>query len=202
MRKVKIIEDFPEFRQTSNYDCGAAAMEAVLMYYGYDVPEKKIMKIAETNRHGTRVNGLLKVAKKFGLKYTVGTLDIEDLKKNIDNGKPTILALQAWLKKDVNDWSKHWADGHYVVAIGYDTNKIYFEDPSATIRTYLTFRELEERWHDLDAKTNKKFYHMGITFYGKKPKFKLNEAIHMDYKNINVKKMRHVFTYRGVKVIK
>jgi len=88
------------------------------------------------------------------------------------------------------------------VAIGYDNKKFYFEDPSAVIRTYLTFKELEERWHDIDAKTKKKFYHFGITFYGKKPKFKLNEAIHMDYKNISIKRMRGVFTYKGVKVIK
>lgn len=202
MKKVKLIENFPEFRQVFNYDCGAAAMEAILMYYGFDVPEKKIIKIAETNKHGTRVSGLLKVAKKFGLKYKSCTLDIDDLKKNIDEGKPTILALQAWLKKDVKDWSKHWADGHYVVAIGYDANKFYFEDPSATIRTYLTFKELEERWHDLDAMTNKKFYHLGITFYGKKPKYKLNEAVHMDYKNVSAKKMRGVYTYKGVKAIK
>lgn len=202
MRKVRLIENFPEFRQVYNYDCGAAAMEALLLYYGYDVPEKKIMKMAGTNRHGTRVNGLLKVAKQFGLKYKVGTLDIEDLKKSIDEGKPTILALQAWLKVDVTDWSKHWADGHYVIAIGYDNKRFYFEDPSAAIRTYLTFKELEERWHDIDAKTNKKFYHLGITFYGRKPKYKLNEAIHMDYRNLIPKKMRNVFTYKGVKVIR
>jgi len=202
MKRVKLIENFPEFRQISQYDCGSAAMEAVLMYYGYDVSEKKIMKMAKTDKHGTRVNGLLNVAKKFGLKYEIGTLDIDDLKKNIDEGKPTILALQAWLKKEVNDWDKHWADGHYVVAIGYDSKKFYFEDPSATIRTYLTYKELEERWHDIDAKTKKRFYHLGITFLNKKPKFRLNEVIHMDYRNLSPKKMRGVFTYKGVKMIK
>ena len=50
------ISDFPCFDQIYNYDCGAKSAEAVLAYYGVDVDENTIMKMAgTTKKHGTPV---------------------------------------------------------------------------------------------------------------------------------------------------
>ena len=107
-------------------------------------------------------------------------MDIGQVKNYIDKKFPVILLIQAWPDKKVKDWKNDWIDGHYVVAIGYDKNKIYFEDPSSSLRTYLYYKELEERWHDIDLKKNKKKYnHLGIVVMGKK-KFCEHKAIHMD----------------------
>jgi len=75
------------------------------------------------------------------------------------------------------DWEKDWKDGHYVVAIGYDKNKLYFEDPSSPLRTYLSYDELNKRWHNQQKK--EKYFHYAISVYGKKPKFSLNKKVHM-----------------------
>jgi len=40
---MKIL-DFPELRQTFNYDCGAKALQSVLAYYGIDIREEEIIK--------------------------------------------------------------------------------------------------------------------------------------------------------------
>lgn len=176
---MKFIKNFPELRQTFNYDCGANAMLSVLIYYGVDLTENEVMDIIGTNpKYGTPINGFKKVAKKFSLKYKEGEITIDHLKKCIDKGKPVIIALQAWNIKKVKNWEDEWESGHYVIAVGYDHKRIYFEDPSASVRTYLSYKELGERWHDLCI-TGKKLYNWGIIFYGKKSRYNPNITIHM-----------------------
>jgi predicted double-glycine peptidase len=47
---------------------------------------------------------------------------------------------------------KDWKDGHWVVAIGYDKNGFFFEDPSLhAIRGYLSTQQLKSRWRDTGA---------------------------------------------------
>jgi predicted double-glycine peptidase len=170
---------FPEFRQTYNYDCGANALQTVLEYYGVDVREDKLMRLAGTNKNnGTPISGIIKVLKKNKLRFKVGELSIKKLKKYIDEKIPVIILLQAWTEKKKVDWEKDWKDGHYVVAIGYSKNKFYFQDPSSPNRTYLTYKEMEKRWHDEDE--DKRYVHYGIVVYGKKPRFNLRKIIHMD----------------------
>ncbi len=197
---------FPELRQNHYYDCGAIAMQGVLMYYGIDINEQTVMKIAGTNRKiGTSPAGLKKVAKKFGLKYKDGEMNLPLIKKYIKKKIPVIILIQAWKgllgipawKKNIKDWQKEWNDGHYVVPIGFDKERIYFEDPSCFVRTYLTFSEFEDRWRDLMIINGrkKKLVNYGIAFYGKKPVFNGNEAVHMNYDAFNEKN----YTYKDYK---
>jgi ABC-type bacteriocin/lantibiotic exporter with double-glycine peptidase domain len=170
--------DFPESRQIGNYDCGANALLSVLSYHGIDVDESTIIKIAHTTkRSGTSINGIKKVLKKFKLKYKDGKIDIETLKKYVKKKIPVIIPLQAWETKKVKNWNCEWDSGHYVIPIGYDKKKIYFEDPVCITRAYLTFKELEERWHDKDDKTKKRLVHFGIAVFGKHP---TKKPVHMD----------------------
>ena len=171
--------DFPNLRQTSDYDCGAKALQSILAYYGICIDEEKIMKIAGTNkRSGTTIPGIIKTLKKFNLKFYSGESEIKKIKKQIDKKHPVILILQAWAKKPKADWENGWKNGHYVVAIGYDKNKIYFEDPASIFRTYLSYDELEKRWHN--QQKNKKYNHYAIFVYNKKPDFSSRKKIHMN----------------------
>jgi len=177
---VKKISNFPEIEQAFDYDCGACAMQAVLEYYGIDLREEKFIKLlGTTKKYGTAFKGFKKAAKKFKLKSIFREMSIDMLKKNIDLGRPTIIALQAWPDRKTTRWEKHWSSGHYVIPIGYDKKKIYFDDPSVLKRAYLTFKELEKRWHDVDGKSKKRYSHMGISFYGRKPKYNLDKTVHM-----------------------
>ena len=92
-----------------------------------------------------------------------------------------ILLLQAWrdYSKDNLDWNTDYNDGHYVVAIGYNDTCLFFEDPSSVVRTYLTFEELETRWHDVDDNNKTKNHHVAVVIKGNK-QFKSNLIIHMD----------------------
>ncbi|MEK6819776.1 MAG: C39 family peptidase, partial [Nanoarchaeota archaeon] len=183
-----VMLDFPRLRQFHNYDCGALATQAVLQYYGKDIREDKIMKLLKT-KNSTKIGNISKVLGKYGLKTKTKQFTISQVKRYLDKEHPVILVLQAWdarnkdledLKKETEfyrkkgvakkDWEHDWCDGHYVVAIGYDKNKMYFEDPGLVLKEYLKFDELIKRWHDAGGKKSKgkKYIHFGIAVYGKK----------------------------------
>lgn len=174
---MKILE-FPELRQTFEYDCGAQALQSVFVYYGIELREELIIKEAKTTEKGTSVENLLKAIENNGLKYDSKEMNIDDVKEYIDKNIPVILLIQAWTKEEKVNWQENWKDGHYVVAIGYDHEKIYFEDPYAFRRTSLSFKEIEERWHDIIE--GNRYYHHGIAIHGKTPKYDSKRIIHMD----------------------
>jgi ABC-type bacteriocin/lantibiotic exporter with double-glycine peptidase domain len=174
--------DFPEMRQISIWDCGANVMESILDYYGIDVGEEVLMKLAGTNKEiGTTIAGMEKIAKKYRLKFKAGAMTIEEIKRYIDKKIPVVLSLKAWPEKKV-DWTLDSVEGHYAIAVGYDRSRIYFEDPYKSVRTYLSFKELEIRWHSVDR--GKRYVKWGMAVLGRKDGKRKSllsaKPIHMD----------------------
>ena len=66
-----------------------------------------------------------------------------------------------------------------MVAIGYNDTCLFFEDPSSVNRTYLSFEELEKRWHDVDDDNKTKNKHVAVIITGEK-KFNSSNIDHMD----------------------
>ncbi len=170
---------FPKLRQTYCWDCGASVVQSILAYYGIDIRGEVAMKLTKTTKDGTPISGIKKAVKKFNLRRKAEKMTIEDIKKYLDKEIPVILLVQAWTKKRNINWKKNWNDGHYVVAIGYDSNKLYFEDPSVSSRTFLTYEEFKKRWHDIDV-NGKKYINWGMAVFGKKVNYDLSKPIHMD----------------------
>lgn len=179
------ILDFPKFRQATKYNCGAVVVQEVLAYYGVDISESEAAKSAHTCRRGTTIPGIRRALKEFKFKFKDGTMSIAMLKKYVDEKKPVVIALQAWFR--ATDWKNSWSHGHYAVVIGYDSKRIYFEDPMCFVRSYLTFKELEERWHSEDV-DRKRWRNWGLVVYGKKPVYSPDRAVHMDFSSFNPKK--------------
>jgi len=176
---MKIL-NFPEGRQFYNYDCGANAMQSVLHYYGIEVREDKIVKIAKTTKqYWTSIKAMEKVAHTYNLKTTAKHMTITEVKKYIDKKIPVILLLQAWSEKKNTDWKNNRVDGHYVIAIWYGINKIYFEDPYSIYRAYLSFKELRDRRHDREQ-DGVEYHQYGIAVYGKEPVYDITKKIHME----------------------
>lgn len=159
--------DFPDVRQSTEYSCGAAAVQSVLRYYGIDFREKALMKHLKTDTEGTVVNNMMDFLHEMGLKTEDGKMSIDELKKNIDKGYPVIIAVQAW--GDEKDYETSEENGHYIVTIGYEDDKFIFDDPSIlSNRGYLTVKDLEKRWHDYDSGKKQKLDKYGIVVIGKK----------------------------------
>lgn len=158
MRKIL---EFPENRQVYNYDCGSNSVLSVLQYYGYMGREDKIMELADTDKDGTSGEGICDALNYFKVRYEEKQgMTVEEIRELIDRGFPVIISIQAYPDELGKDLSKSVEDGHFVVAIGYDEGGIILEDPSCCYRTYLTDKELMERWHDEDE------YHWSLVVFG------------------------------------
>ena len=176
------IIDIPLISQAFSYDCGAAAIKAVLGYYGENIKEEKIINGIKTDsRIGTEAADMVSYLKELGYDAELKHMKLDEVKQNLDKKIPVIITLQAHADEKNTDYSKTWKEGHYVVAIGYDDKKIYFQDPSLMNRAYLTFDELNERWHDIEQ--DKKEYNLAIAVKGKKPDFDKKEIVHMESVN-------------------
>ena len=142
---------YPETRQTFNFDCGANALMSLLVYAGIEEREDRIAKLAgTTEKDGTGPDGVLRVLSYYGLPVlAMQKMRPAGIRERIDQGFPTIIAIQAY-RESSEPYAKLWTEGHWVVAIGYDEHRIYFEDPSCFRRTWLADEELLERWHDDD----------------------------------------------------
>jgi ABC-type bacteriocin/lantibiotic exporter with double-glycine peptidase domain len=169
--------DFPELKQTNEYDCGAKALQAVLTYYGIEIREEILIKSAKTNKKtGTTIKGILDSLKKYKLKFDSKSMDLKELRNYLDKKIPVMLLIQAWNKKSI-DYTKDFHDGHWVVAIGYNRDKIFFEDPYTFNRTFLKNKEFEKRWHSKEK--SKKIVNYGIAVYGKKPTYDSKKVVKM-----------------------
>jgi ABC-type bacteriocin/lantibiotic exporter with double-glycine peptidase domain len=169
--------NFPELRQTFNYDCGACAGCSILAYYGVDLREEHFMALAGTTRAGTHVAGLVRAFEHFGLVCRHGRLTLPQVRAALDRREPVLLTLQAY-RASARPYRELWGDGHFVVAIGHEPNRILFEDPSSYKRTWLADPELLERWHDLDTR-NKRLLQWGCIVHGR-PAFRRGATVHMD----------------------
>jgi len=148
----KITIHLPSSRQQTSYTCGAAALRSIARYYGKDLKNEKAWEelCASGKKKGTHPEDIVAAAEAMGFdaKMKEG-MTIQELTKHIRAKRPVICAVQAWGDADKYE---ELMDGHYVVAIGYDKQNIYFEDPSVKgSRTYLPRKEFVYRWIDKEA---------------------------------------------------
>lgn len=181
---VKVL-NLPDVRQSTTYTCGVSSLQAILFYYGLQYREGTLAEYAGSNANdGTPPDGFKKavdqVNKENKTNLTVAVkqdAEISDIEKSIHNEIPVIVNLQAW--KDADNtaaWKDDKIDGHYVVAVGYDNDNLYFEDPSlmASIGS-IQKSEFSDRWHDYGTKaengvqTQVKVNHLIIIVQGGTP---------------------------------
>lgn len=157
-KAIKI--ELPNVRQATDYTCGAAALQAICAYFGVGPEDEGAFE----QQMGMPTSGadpihITTAAKRYGLEVKeYRPMSIAQLEKCLDKGRPVILMLQAW------------DEGHYVVAIGYDRDAIYVEDPWIQgSRGFLTREELAERWYDVEGEDNARTERLGIAIWKKKP---------------------------------
>jgi len=149
MASNNIIVPIPDVTQHSNFSCGAAVVHSVCCYFGVGLNhELDYWDFLETeSTYGTLPQKIINFIFERGLMVNLEhNMSINYLKSHIRNGSPVILPIQAHgnPKKYHENLS-----GHYVVAIGFDSRKIYFEDPMLrNFRGQLKNKDLLLRWHD------------------------------------------------------
>jgi predicted double-glycine peptidase len=165
----------PEVQQPDEYSCGVAALMAILAYYGAGPEEYDDLKreIGTTQKSGTDYHRILRFARDQGLRAdAIHHMTLGQLEACLLEGKPVVCAIQAYAE---NTPARQRADvyqkddnGHYLVAIGYDDDNIYFMDPSLTGRRgFLPKGEFQARWHDNEGTTDrpKLISHLGLVIW-------------------------------------
>jgi hypothetical protein len=172
------LKGVPDVRQSTTYSCGAAALQALLSYWGIDKRERDLMQALETSEaEGTSPEAIVKVAKEIGCEaYTKENLGLKDIEESLRREIPVICAIQAWA--DIHSarfsWEKAWEDGHYVIVIGLDSQSVYVEDPSLLgTRGIIPRDEFLARWHDYRGEppydpSDRPYINLGIFVVGSK----------------------------------
>ena len=165
----------PLISQARPWSCGAAALMAVLVYFGaFDDAESTLdADLGVDPKEGTRVTSIVAEARRFGLGADARAgMALEDLDRELSRGAVVIAAIQAWPTEKIKDWRTSWEDGHYVVVVGLSTDRVYVMDPS--VRTGYAFLRRDEflaRWHDYDVDGGRRVVwdRLGIVIRGGTP---------------------------------
>jgi predicted double-glycine peptidase len=165
----------PDVQQPDQFSCGAASLMSILAYYGagpedYDVLKKKLNT---TEKNGTDYHQMIRFASEQGLQADAkADMKLAQLEKCLDECKPVICSIQAYAEKVPEDKRaeayRKDDNGHYLVAIGYDADNIYFMDPSLTGRRgFLPKAEFDARWHDNEGTTEqlRLISHLGLVIW-------------------------------------
>ncbi len=153
----------PNVQQMEDYTCGAAAFQAVCCYFGVGPSDADdyVELLKSDPKSGTKPEEIVNWARKFGLTAAcVENMSDAELKEHLDAGRPVICSVQAYGKAPwrIEQYTAkedgHYLDldGHYIVAIGYDDENYFFEDPSlAGRRGFIPIAEFGNRWHEDDS---------------------------------------------------
>jgi predicted double-glycine peptidase len=144
----------PDIAHLMDSSSGLSALMAVCRYYGVG-PEDEVELAAELSldQRWPDPERVVVAAVRYGLSAcTRCPMSSADLKEHLDRRRPVLILVQAWGQTEDEaprvSYENIWEDDHYLVAIGYDRDGVYFEDPSLQgIRGYLSWEDLEQRWH-------------------------------------------------------
>ena len=102
----------PVIMQLEALECGAAALDMVLAYYGLWVPLERVRADCGVSRDGSNARNILRAARSYGLTAQGYRYEPETLRRE---GKfPCII---------------HWNFNHFVVLDGFRGDKAYLNDP-------------------------------------------------------------------------
>ncbi len=164
-------------RQSTEYSCGAASLQAVLHHWGIDLDENRLMSLLHTSPEtGTYVGDIVRVSRILGLKAELHeNITLSELHDALNRGESVIVCGQAWRSREDSDRSvqEDWEDGHYVVVLGMDERYIYYQDPFIKRgKGFIAHRKFEQSWHNVRGKTaadTKKQIHLGVFISGTSP---------------------------------
>jgi predicted double-glycine peptidase len=161
----------------TDYSCGPSSALALLRYWAWeqykDVTEQELYGPMNcSSQNGTDPGPIAAYFVNYAhieATYVNGnsTVDLHDLERAIDDGKPPIVDLQAWRVNNTVDWKTDWGDGHYNVLVGHDHDNLFFMDPSTGGRyAYIPKGQFVTRWHDIVGIYNTHAWHMVVFVEG------------------------------------
>ena len=167
----------PIVRQATFWSCGPAALLSVLFYWRvYDGNESSLYAdLGTTPEQGTSPRMIARVGRTFGLQAQMRSgMTVASLRAALVRGDTVILDIQAWHAEGDGPpcWRDEWEDGHYLVLVGMDRERVYVMDPAAAGGYgWFFLSEIEDRWHDYEVVGGRRveWRHLGIVIRGRRP---------------------------------
>jgi hypothetical protein len=190
MKRFRLLK---QTRQSTEYSCGASALQAVLSYWGKDLDEEDLMTLLHTTPEtGTYPDDIVRVARILGFEAEVKeNLTLEDIEQATAQGIPVIVLGQAWRSRQDSAASvaEDWDNGHYFIVLAVDEDYVYVEDPYVRMgKGFMPRETFEQHWHQVmggDLEKAPKLIHLGILIRGEKPaqpqRFKDVESAKLDF---------------------
>jgi hypothetical protein len=173
MKRFRLIR---QTRQTTEYSCGACALQSVLGYWGREVDETEMMRrLGTTPEEGTYPEEIVRVARELGFDAELReNLTVGDVEQATRAGHPVIVLGQAWRSRGHSDAAAEdlWADGHYFVVLAVDRDYVYFEDPYMRMgKGFMPRAAFDALWHNVMGGdlAKPRQMRMGIFIRGAKP---------------------------------
>lgn len=138
--------------QETPYTCGVACVQSLLAGYGVIYHQDTLAEMLKQKPiYGTDFRNIIHLMELLGFQASFHTeMDISHLKEYINSGITPLLIIQAY-KEDEIDYIYDWKNSHYVIACGYDEDRIIFMDPwQLGNYTFIPNNELTKRWHSID----------------------------------------------------
>ncbi|XZF61407.1 MAG: ABC transporter transmembrane domain-containing protein [Gloeotrichia echinulata DVL01] len=123
----KVLRRYPFFAQQSGSDCGAACLVMVSRYWGKRFSVNRLRDIANVDRNGASLRGLLTAAESLGF----ATRPVKASLKQLAKQKLPAIA--------------HWEGKHYIVVYEITPKHVIVADPAIGQRT-LSHAEFEADW--------------------------------------------------------
>jgi len=173
MKRFQLIR---QTRQTTEYSCGACALQSVLGYWGREVDEAELMqRLGKTPEEGTYPDHIVRVARELGFAAELKkNLTVNDVERATNAGHPVIVLGQAWRSRGHSDAAAEdvWADGHYFIVLAVDRDHVYFEDPYMRMgKGFMPRAAFDALWHNVMGGdlAKPRQMRMGIFIRGEKP---------------------------------
>ena len=160
-------------RQTTEYSCGASALQSVLAYWGKDVDERELMNLmGTTEEEGTYPEKIANAARALGFDAEIRQgLTLDEVQKLTAEGDPMIALAQVWRSKKSGALGEDYDAGHYISVLGVDADNVYFQDPYVrNCKAFVPRGLFEAHWQHVmggNVKQNPKLVHLGIAIRGK-----------------------------------
>lgn len=118
----------PDLRQSTDYDCGAVAIDVVCQFYGRRT--RGPVRLANPIQ-GMAPDTVEAFLRSLGFKLLTGTMSVADLKHFTKSGRPVLVC----------------RDGHWVVVRAVGRGLVYYHCPSDG-PSKMTITRWEETWND------------------------------------------------------
>jgi predicted double-glycine peptidase len=125
-----IVPNFPKVMQSSNHDCGAAALAAVLAYWGRPTTPESVAEAEKKTGRQLRASDIERHAKNAGLSAFVFYGNMGDILYEVQRGRPVIVGVG-------KPYGENKALAHYEVVIGVEpkAKRVLLLDPAKGFQT-------------------------------------------------------------------